>query len=401
MKKSSCYLVIVVALCGAVLSTLLVYQHYNQSHELALVSMMCGDETAGGCAAVNRSSYSEFLGVPLAAYGFTFYLSVALLASLSLLGDEALRTSALQTGFVLVSGAVVVDLILFAIQAFGLNAFCNLCLSTYACTALLFLLMFRTGRRVSKTSLGSSFRSATGRMLLTGWLIGSAAIAFGSAAGSMMIAYQDPTKLEERFSAAAVREFQESPATPIDVSNAPFKGPKDAPIQVVIYSDFLCPWCRQVAQSFQQHFNKWNGKVVIYYKNYPMDQLCNRHNVVDAHRGACFAALGGLCAQQQGKFWEYHDRVFQDPPRDGRDRGVINVARELGLDTAAFKSCLASTPMQQTIQRQIEEAYASGVNGTPRVYINGKKVPKINYLPAVLASEAKRLGLPALEGLNE
>jgi protein-disulfide isomerase/uncharacterized membrane protein len=401
LKKSSFYLVILVALCGAVLSTLLILQHYNQAHELGLVSMMCGDNTGGGCAAVNRSSYSEFLGVPLAAYGLTFYLSIALFVCLSLLGDEALRKSTSQISFVLVSGAVLVDLILFAIQFFGLNAFCNLCISTYVCTALLFLLMFRSGRRVSKASFGLLFQSATGKMLFTGWLMGSVAIAFGATAGSMMIAYQDPTKLEERFSTAAVKEFEESPVTTIDVSNAPFKGPKGAPIQVVIYSDFLCPWCRQVAQSFQQHFNKWEGKVVIYYKNYPMDQLCNKHNAVDAHRGACFAALGGLCAQEQGKFWEYHDRTFERPPRDGRDRGVINIAQEVGLDTVAFKSCLASTPMQRTIQRQIEEAYASGVNNTPRVFINGKKVPKINYLPAVLANEAKRLGLPPLEGLNE
>jgi protein-disulfide isomerase/uncharacterized membrane protein len=401
LKKPSFYLVILVAVCGAALSTLLILQHYNQAHELGLVSMMCGDNTAGGCAAVNRSSYSEFLGIPLAAYGLTFYLSIGLLAGLSMLGDEQLRKPALQIGFVLVCGAVLVDLILFAIQAFGLDAFCNLCLSTYVCTALLFLLMFRSGRRVSKATVGVVFQSAAGKMLFAGWLIGSVAIAFGSAAGSMMIAYQDPTKLEERFSAAAVSEFQEAPLTTIDVSGAPSKGPKDAPIQVVIYSDFLCPWCRQVAQSFQQHFNKWQGKVVIYYKNYPMDQLCNRHNAVDAHRGACFAALGGLCAQQQGKFWEYHDRAFERPPRDGRDRGVINIAQDIGLDTVAFKSCLASTPMQRTIQRQIEEAYAIGVNMTPRVYINGKRVPKINYLPAVLANEAKRLGLPPLEGLNE
>lgn len=169
----------------------------------------------------------------------------------------------------------------------------------------------------------------------------------------------------------------------------------------MIYSDFLCPWCRQTALFFNQHIGKWEGKAVIYYKNFPLDPLCNKHTSSEEHRGGCFAALGGLCAEQQGKFWEYHDRAFERPPLDGRDRGVINIAHEIGLDTAAFKSCLASTPMQQAVQRQIEQAFAAGINGTPRIFINGRKLPKINYLTAILAYEAKRLGLPPLEGLNE
>lgn len=178
---------------------------------------------------MNRSSYSELLGIPLAAYGLTFYLSIALLAGLALLGDDALRKAASQTGFAVASCALVTDLVLFAIQAFAIGAYCNLCISTYVCTALLFLLLFPSGRRVNRRTLGVLLQTATGKMLFTGWLIGTVAIASGSAAGSMMIAYQDPTNLEDRFSSVAVKEFEGSPVTSIDVSNAPFKGSKDAP----------------------------------------------------------------------------------------------------------------------------------------------------------------------------
>ncbi len=401
MKTSLLLLIIIIALCGTLLSALLVSQHYNQAHEIALVSMMCGDNTVGGCATVNRSTYSELFGIPVAAFGVAFYLSLTLLVGLAVVGDESLKQAALQIGFLIVSLAVVVDVILLAIQFFALDAFCNLCISTYVCTGLLFAFLFSSGKRISRVSMSVLLQSAIGKMLFAGWLIGSLGVTFGAIAWSKMLAYQDPTQLEARFSETAVKEYEAGAMKSIDLTNTPFKGKENSPIKVVVYSDFLCPWCRQVALTFQQHLSMWEGKVVVYYKNYPLDPLCNKHHATAAHNGACFAALGGLCAEQQGKFWEYHDRAYEKPPRDGRDRDIINIAHEVGIDTVAFKACLASSPMQRTIQRQVEEAFAFGIDGTPRIFINGKKLPQVGYLRAVLTSEAKRLGIPPLEGLNE
>jgi uncharacterized membrane protein/glutaredoxin len=399
--QQSFNIVIALLLLGALISGVLVLQHYNQTHEAGLLSMVCGSDAAGGCNAVNRSEYSSLLGVPVASLGFWYYLAMALVLLLASLSNAGAKDLAGWFCFLGVCVALAVDVALLATQVFLLKAFCTLCLSTYAITLLLFFFLRPYRGRGGRKKLSELMKAPEWKMLLVSWIAGVVLLLFAVVAGSMVLAYRDPTKLEERFAEAAIAEFLQSPEQNFDLRKTESLGAANASIKVVIYSDFLCPYCRQTAQWFQQHMPQWKDRVALYYKNYPLDHFCNPYEKGSTHPGACWTMLGGICAGEQGKFWDYHDRMFTVFPKNPSSDAVVKIGAEAGLDTNAMSTCMHQVQMQRQVREQIEDAHNAGITGTPRIFINGRKLPKITYLSAILASEAKRLGLTPLEGLSE
>ena len=392
---------IVLILAGAFISGLLVMEHYNQIHESALLSMMCGDSPTSGCNAVNRSEYSSVVGIPVAAFGLWFYLTLTMILSLASFGSPSIKDAAGRLCFLALCAALAADIGLFAVQFFLLKTFCTLCLTTYGVTLLSMYFLREYRKKGSGETLRGFNQMSEGRMLIAAWSSGTILLLVAVSAGSLLLAYRDPDKLQERFQDAALQEFLQSPEQKFNLEGTPVQGASDAKIKIVIFSDFLCPWCRQVAQSFQQHMPRWKDRVAIYYKSYPLDQFCNPYEKSTAHPGACWAVLGGVCAGAQGKFWDFHDRIFTLPPRNPGSDAIVKIGAEAGLDTAALSACMHDGTMQRKVRGELTEAHDAGIDGTPRIFINGRKLPKLNYLSAILASEAKRLGVPPLEGLGD
>jgi protein-disulfide isomerase len=206
----------------------------------------------------------------------------------------------------------------------------------------------------------------------------------------------DPKKLEQHFTEKAAREFEQAPVRDLDLKNVPYKGSAQAPIRVVEFSDFLCPFCREIAGAFSNFIPKNGDRVALYYKNYPLDQACNASLKSTVHPGACVVALGAICAQDQGRFWPYHDKVFSNPPKDPKPPDVVRIAAEAGLDGAAFESCLNAPRTRDRLTAEVAEGKNSGVNATPTLFINGKRLPRINDFVPMVEKESARLGLPPM-----
>jgi len=206
----------------------------------------------------------------------------------------------------------------------------------------------------------------------------------------------DPKKLEQHFAEKAAREFAEAPVRSLDVKNVPYKGPAEAPIKVVEFSDFLCPFCREIAGAFAGFIPKSGDRNVLYYKNYPLDQACNASLKSTVHPGACNVALGAICAQEQGRFWQYHDRVFSNPPKDPKVADVVRIGAEAGLDAAALETCMNAPRTRDRLTSEVAEGKNYGVNSTPTLFINGKRLPRINDFVPMVDKESARLGLPPL-----
>jgi protein-disulfide isomerase/uncharacterized membrane protein len=206
----------------------------------------------------------------------------------------------------------------------------------------------------------------------------------------------DPKKLEQHFTEKATHEFEAAPVRNLDLKNIPYKGPAAAPIKVVEFSDFLCPYCREIAGAFANFIPKSGDRIVLYYKNYPLDQACNASLSSTVHPGACLVALGAICAQDQSRFWPYHDRVFSNPPKDPKAADVVRIAAEAGLDAAAFESCLTAPRTRDRLTAEVAEGKNYGVNATPTLFINGKRLPRINDFVPMVEKESARLGLPPL-----
>jgi protein-disulfide isomerase len=206
----------------------------------------------------------------------------------------------------------------------------------------------------------------------------------------------DPHKLEQYFAEKASREYDQGPVQTFNLKGAPLKGPAEAPIRVVAFSDFLCPYCRSIAGAFASYIPQSANRVVLYFKNYPLEQSCNPNVSRTIHPGACNLALGAVCAQDQGKFWAYHDRVFSGPPSNPGIQDVVTLAAGAGLDGAALLGCMNGSSARERLAAEIQEAKQGRVDATPTVFINGRRLPRINDFVQTVDREAARIGLPPI-----
>jgi protein-disulfide isomerase len=142
---------------------------------------------------------------------------------------------------------------------------------------------------------------------------------------------------------------------------APALGKKDAPITMVEFSDFQCPYCQRMAPVIKEVSQKYGDKVRIVYRQYPIPSL---------HPFALKAAEASLCANDQGKFWEMHDAMFADQKKLSVT-DLKQTAQRLGMSDKKFSSCLDSGRYAEQVQNDSKEALRSGVTGTPAVFLNG------------------------------
>jgi protein-disulfide isomerase len=143
---------------------------------------------------------------------------------------------------------------------------------------------------------------------------------------------------------------------------APVRGASDAPVTIVEFSDFHCPFCRKIQQVLDQVRVKYGDKIQIVYRDFPLDNL---------HPQARAAAEAGQCATEQGKFWEFHDKVFKNDP-DASPATLDRFAKEAGMDVSAFAACRISGKYKTSVQTSNQEGAKLGITGTPTFFINGR-----------------------------
>ncbi len=404
---------------GACLSAALLLEHRGQP--LGAVARLCGAAGAtSGCETVSRSTWAAPLGVPLAAVGLAFYAVLALFLGLARV-DAAHAAAAARLAWLLIALALVGDLALLAVQAFSIGAYCTLCLLTYAVNAALLALLWPARAAALQPLAAPGARTLVAGTLLAGLM----AIAAVAASDRALVARQpsadsalgftgtlaeaqarirtlqdtldNPEKLQQYLSDKALATFDAAPVQQIDVVTPAVLGPRQAPLQVVTYSDFLCPYCRSLANGLRGLLPRTNGRVAVVFKHYPLDQSCNPTLSRMVHPGACWLARGAVCAQEQGRFEAFHDKVFGSEPRGTPDEAQVRrLAQESGLDVARFNGCLASPQSLARVSADIQEGQRVGVQGTPTVLVNGRLLPSLDLLGRVLEREASRQGAPLL-----
>ncbi|MCL2179285.1 MAG: thioredoxin domain-containing protein [Proteobacteria bacterium] len=140
----------------------------------------------------------------------------------------------------------------------------------------------------------------------------------------------------------------------------PSMGAEKAKVTIVEFSDFECPYCRQGAKTVAEVVKAYPEQVKLYFRQFPLD----------FHPKAPKAAQAALCAHEQGKFWEYHDVLFEN--QDKLEVGELKEhAKALSLDDAKFAECLDSERHAETVQKDMEAGRAMGISGTPAFFING------------------------------
>jgi protein-disulfide isomerase len=183
-----------------------------------------------------------------------------------------------------------------------------------------------------------------------------------------------------------VKILLDPPRTPIAIpATAPSMGPADAPIVMVEWSDYQCPFCKRAAPTVNQVLNEYKGKIRFVFRDYPLP----------FHKQAVPSSLAVHCAEDQGKFWEYHNNLF-DVAGDLSDADLAKRAKDVGLDTAAFSTCIESKKGEPVINTAYNDGAAVGVTGTPAFFINGRMLvgaQPIEQFRTIINDELTRKGL--------
>jgi protein-disulfide isomerase len=148
----------------------------------------------------------------------------------------------------------------------------------------------------------------------------------------------------------------------VEVQGHPSKGPSAAPVTIVEFSDFECPYCGGLFPTLKRVEENYKDKIRIVYRQFPLNNL---------HPNAQKAAEASLCANDQNKFWQLHDEMFTDQ----KNLTVADLkakATKLSLDNAAFTTCLDSGKHANAVRESINEATKLGLDGTPVIFINGR-----------------------------
>jgi protein-disulfide isomerase len=148
----------------------------------------------------------------------------------------------------------------------------------------------------------------------------------------------------------------------IPVAGAPSKGPAGARVTLVEFSDFQCPFCAVAAGHLNEAMRAFPNDVRLVYKQFPLD----------SHSAARLAAAASLAAQKQGKFWPLHDRMYANFRAINRAR-ILGWAREIGVDEKRFVADMDAPATQAAVEADMGHGYKAGVEGTPTVFVNGKK----------------------------
>jgi protein-disulfide isomerase len=152
-------------------------------------------------------------------------------------------------------------------------------------------------------------------------------------------------------------------AKKVELGKAPVRGPKNAPITIVQFSDFQCPYCSKVEPVLVEVEKAYPGKIRVAWKNFPLG----------FHNNAKPAAEAALAANEQGKFWKMHEILFKNQSALGA-ADLEKYAKEIGLDMTKFKAAMDSHKFGAQVDAEMKEGQAMGVSGTPASFINGQLV---------------------------
>ncbi|MBV8544433.1 MAG: thioredoxin domain-containing protein [Acidobacteria bacterium] len=162
---------------------------------------------------------------------------------------------------------------------------------------------------------------------------------------------------------ANVRVLLEPPRLPVEAGSGPVRGPATAPVTIVEYSDFECPYCGRASATVAEVLKKYPTQVRLVFHHFPLP----------IHRSAQLAAKAASCAGEQGKFWEMHDMLFLNQSKLTAPDLVVH-ANSIGLDGARFTRCMGDDHLDAALTADHASGESYGVTGTPAFFINGRLV---------------------------
>lgn len=364
---------------------------------------LCALVEASDCDAVEASEWSSSLGVPTASHGAVFFMTLLVFAALG--RPRAEFSSRVDSAYwnVLSTLAVVGvgSSVAFAlVSAFAIGAFCIGCAIVHA-TNLLILATLMTAnplRFVRRAVLGPRdalrIASAFSRRPDLKGARRSMGMALAVAFVAVPFTYALPAFQIHRILSVRLTEYLK--ASPIDFpirADSLAKGPEDAPLQLVVFTDFECPHCRRTNEKLERLLaSRPEDSVRLVVKHFPLDPECNglMKRLIDErrikwqHANACELAAFAQALGARGRFWEAkHDLYLPEkekdaPPPPTPDEHMRALASRLGVDYEEWRREASAEAVKNAVTRDIEDGMRIGLTAVPVIYVNGRLAPSLD-----------------------
>ena len=379
----------ILAVLGIGLSIYALLHHLELKHS-GSTSFACNINDTLSCDDIANSKFAEDpWGNPMGVYGIGYFLGLfALLITARV--KENLRQDALQAYSVMAVIGVIVSIALFGISEFVIGKICPTCVGIYAVTLMQAAVLFFTRDAIPKPWNMKSISNG-------GWygiiaLVATVAVyQVVKPVSTRNFKADNPMSQEEvqkhmeklgasRGESPILASLDPTPSPSVKIDFTAYsglgedyrKGSDDAKVKIVEFADYQCPSCATASKVMKALHADMGDKVLIVFKNFPLDSTCNPTMQSKMHPFACEAAIMTRCAAQVGKFWELNERIF-DNYRDIDSTRLVAWAKDVGLNDDQIKQCKASADIVKKIQDDVKQANEAGLTGTPTIFINGRK----------------------------
>lgn len=347
----------------------------------------CNISAEYDCDAVAASPYSVLFGVPVSFWGVLAYIAIIVVAVWSLkphFPRKAPEGAGLGILSVMAVGSLITAAILGYISHFLIQSFCVMCMLGYiinlGIAVCVVLALLKHGLNPLR-ALWNDISFLLANLKFTASLGAAAAVVLLIT----LVAYPVPSMPEEPEMKTETGGDEINPAIRED---APFKGPEDAKITIVEFTDYECPACRASQQRLEEMLAPFRGRYRIMHRHFPLDQSCNPSIPREFNRYSCSASRHAICAQQQGRFWEMNELIFSSR-RPLTDDHLRFLAEQAGLNLDEMEECLESGTPEEYLARDIKDGIELEIRGTPSLFIGGNVIvglPRPEQINAVLST---------------
>lgn len=374
-----------IGVLGFLVSAYLLHHHLELKYGYVVGQSLCNINQYFDCDSVAKSNFSEFFGIPIALLGMIFYAVFSL--ALYFFGSENIKSRNLL--FTLSLFGLIPTLLMAFVSLFLIGKVCLFCALLYLMGLFLFGLLFALGKADGSftirildgiKSIFNVFSSRASRL----WTLSSIGFIF------MLVCFK-PIYVDQVLRPRYLKFFDHNVVLGLvntwsagkvfferkeaeDLDAAIVLGESNAKIQIVELSDFECPFCQKVAPVLKDFYEKYKNKVQLVLINFPLDEACNPAIKRKMHERSCdFSRLAILQTKRDMKLgFDLHEKIMSENPSSEFEISELNKVVGNPTDEEKIKT-------ESALKAHIDFGIKHGVEGTPAIFVNGKRIPYNNF----------------------
>lgn len=381
MTKTKRILIVLLSLIGLALSIELCVVYYNANFAADAAPSICAINDMMDCDSVAKTSYSQFLGVPLSLWGvilyifFLFMSFVDKIKNIKFLGFLEVFKNPASYIFCIALFSFIMSMILGGISVFKINSICIFCFMTYFIDLLIAIISKTKGISILK-EVKISINDFIEAIKVKKYAI-SFVIVMSIFAGILLFTYQTNILSPQTAEQIEMKKYFKNYDS---ITDGNTMGPKEADVIIHEYIDYNCGGCFLANLYLHRIVMEFENVKVIQH-NVPLERACNHNMQHEGHKNSCIKSKYALAAAKQNMYWQMSDILFEQSPENEKE--IIEKARLLDFDIKKLKEDANSEKIAEELQESIREADSKGITGTPTFLIGMRKIMGIGSYPAL------------------